>query len=233
MGRQTVPFLIERLEAGPSARVKRLLEKISTTPSEIYRQNKEMWQDRAAYLLGELGAAGQPAETNLTRAAASENWSLRGSAIVALMKIRGQPLEPLIEKLRDTTDYRAWYENAMMVAQFGTRAEPAIPILLEALQHSNNIIQAHALIALGRIARQPDQCVPAITPFLASPNVSDRQKAIGALLAFGTNALPARTEIRAALDDADPWVRQEAELAMKTLDAVKQSDAPKSLEPVR
>ena len=47
----------------------------------------------------------------------------------------------------------------------------------------------------------------------------------------GTNALSARTAIRAALGDSDYWVRHEAELAMKTLQAVRQSDdTPKSVE---
>jgi hypothetical protein len=47
-------LLVDELEDAPSERVKRLLEKLSTTPKEIYRQNKEMWQHRAAYLLGEF-----------------------------------------------------------------------------------------------------------------------------------------------------------------------------------
>ena len=224
MGHEAVPFLIERLEDAPSERVKSLLEKLSPTPKEIYRQRKQMWQHRAAYLLGEMGMAARSAEPNLTNAAASGNWSVRGAATVALMKIRQQPLAPLIETLRDTSDWQVWYENAMMVGQFGSRAEPAIPILLGALQHSNNIIQAHALIALGMIARQPDQCVPAIAPFMTSPNVSDRQKAIGALLAFGTNALTAKKAIEGALNDSDPWVRNQAERAMKTLARIESSE---------
>ena len=105
----------------------------------------------------------------------------------------------------------------MMVGQFGAEAEPAVPILLEALQHTNNVIQAHALIVSGMIARQPEQCIPAIVPFLTSANVSDRQKAIRALRDFGTNALPARHAIQGALNDSDPWVRSEAEDVMKLL----------------
>jgi HEAT repeat protein len=220
MGQEAVPFLIRRLEDAPSERVKSFLEKLSTTPKEIYRQRKEMWQHRAAYLLGEMGTAAQSAEANLTNAVGSGNWFMRGAATVALMKIREEPLNPLIEKLRDASDGQTWYENAMMVGQFGPRAEPAVPILLEALQHSNNIIQAHALIALGMIGRQPDKCVPAIIPFLTSPDLSDRQKAMGALRAFGTNALPAKKAIQGALNDSDPWVRREAESAMKTLSEI-------------
>ena len=217
MAAKAVHFLVRKLEAAPSAKVKGWLSSVSSTASEIYRQRKEMRQDRAAYLLGEMGPAAKSAESNLVRAAASGNWSLRGEATVALMKIRQQPPDPLIEKLKDTSDWQAWYEDAMMVGGFGARAEPAVPILLEALQHTNNIIQAHALIALGMIARQPAKCIPAIMPFLSSPNVSDRQKAMGALLAFGTNAVMASKAIQSALTDSDPWVRMQASRAMKLL----------------
>jgi len=223
MGQAAVPFLIERLEDAPSEGIKSLLGGLSTDSKELYRQRKEMWQDRAAYLLGEMRAEALSAEPALTNAAVSENWALRGAATVALMKIREEPLDPLIGKLRDTSDYKAWYENAMMVGQFHSQADSAVPILLDALQNSNNIIQGHALIALGMIATQPEKCVPAITPFLSSLNVSDRQKAIGALIAFGTNALPAKKAIEGALNDTDPWVRNQAERAVKVL---TESDSP-------
>ena len=106
----------------------------------------------------------------------------------------------------------------MKIGDFGKRAKPAIPILLESLRHTNNIIQAHALIALGMIGCEPEKCVPAIVPFLSSTSISDRQKAIGALLVFGTNALPARKVIQQATSDSDPWVRMEAKRAMAILD---------------
>jgi hypothetical protein len=125
--------------------------------------------------------------------------------------------------LKDTSDWQAWYENAMMVGRFGSRAEAAVPILLDALKHTNNIIQAHALIAVGMIARQPDRCIPAIMPFLSSSNDSDRQKGLGALLAFGTNAVVARNAIQAALTDSDPWVRRLAGRAMKKLDSMERT----------
>jgi HEAT repeat protein len=228
MGRDAVPFLVARLEDAPSERMKDWISTAWRTGGEIYRQRKQMWQCRAAYLLGEIGSDAGSAEAALTRVAASGNWAVRGEATVALMKLRRQPLDPLIEKLKDTADWQAWYENAMMVGQFGARAEPAVPILLEALQHSNNIVQAHALIALGLIGRQPDKCIPAIVPFLSSPSISDRQKAITALRGFGTNALVAIAAIRSALTDSDPWVRLQAEIAMKRFGPAAGADPPAS-----
>jgi hypothetical protein len=73
------------------------------------------------------------------------------------------------------------------------------------------------------IARQPDKCIPAILPFVTSPNLSDRQKAMGALLSFGTNALSAKKAIQSALNDSDYWVRKQARIAMKTLGKIESS----------
>lgn len=224
MGREAVPFLVAKLERVPSEEVKGLLSVVSRNAREAYRQRGQMWQSRAAYLLGEIGPIARSAEPNLTIAAASSDWALRGAATVALAKIRQQPSDPLIDQLKDTSDAQAWYENAMMVGQLGSRAERAIPILLEALNHTNNVIQAHALIALGMIARQPDKCVPAIMPFLNSPSVGHRQKAIGALLDFGTNAVVAKKAIQGLLSDPDPWVRKEAARAMKVFGTLGPSD---------
>jgi HEAT repeats len=78
--------------------------------------------------------------------------------------------------------------------------------------------EAHALIALGEIGCEPEQCVPAIVPFLSSTDIGQRQKAMGALSSFGTNALPARSAIQKALNDSDPWVRMEAKQAVAILD---------------
>ena len=232
MGSRAVPFLIGRLEAAPSERITVLLSHVWPTASLVYRQHKEMWQCRAAYLLGEIGPTARSAEPILAKWSASGNWSMRGEATVALMKIRQQPPDVLMEQLKDTSDFQAWYEKAMMVGEFGSRAERAIPIFLEALQHTNNVIQAHALIALGMIARQPEKCIPAILPFLTSPNLSDRQKAIGALRCFGTNAFIARTAIQSALADPDRWVRLEAERAMKKLGPMAGSEGgTKKAEP--
>ena len=144
--------------------------------------------------------------------------------MVALMKIKQEPPDALIEKLKDTRDWEAWYQNAITVGQFGYRAEPAIPILLEALQHTNSAIEVHALVALGMIGRQPDRCIPAILPFMTSPSLDYRQKAILALRLFGTNAFRARTAIKSALADPDPYVRLQAEIAMRKLGPMEGSE---------
>ena len=76
---------------------------------------------------------------------------------MALMEIRNEPPDPMIAKLADMSDWGSWHDNAMMVGQFGARAESAIPTLLIAFQQTNNVIQAHALIALGMIRSRPEK----------------------------------------------------------------------------
>ena len=78
----------------------------------------------------------------------------------------------------------------LLVGDFGTNAEPAIPLLIAALGTSDDIIMGHAAIALGEIHRQPEVCVPALIPLLSSPSVSSRQKSLGALGAFEAAATP-------------------------------------------
>ena len=211
MGAEAVPFLVQRLEDAPSAKLIGLFGWFSEMPKEIYRQRKQMWQSRAVFLLGEIGTEARGAGLALKAAEKSSDWHLQGSATVALMKINQESPDALIEKLGDTSNSDAWYRTAIMVGQFGDRAESAIPELLVALNHTNDVIHAHALVTLGMIASQPDKCVPALVPFLSSHRVGTRQKTIGTLAAFGTNALSAKVEIQGLLNDSDSVVRARAE----------------------
>jgi len=98
----------------------------------------------------------------------------------------------------------------MLVADFGTNAEPAIPLLISAVGTSNDIIIGHAAIALGEIHLQPGVCVPALIPLLSSPSVSTRQKSLGALGAFGAPATSAAPAMTSCLTDSGPRVRMQA-----------------------
>jgi HEAT repeat protein len=129
--------------------------------------------------------------------------------------MRHEPLGPYMERLKDKRDCNAWYQNAMLVADFGTNASAAVPLLLESLQDTNQVIQAHALIALGMIRTDPQACVPAVLPFMSHPSVALRQKAIFTLLCFKTDAQSASNQIVGALSDTDPWMRSQALEAIK------------------
>ena len=224
MGDKAVPYLISRLEEAPNHRILDWLKRYWSTGANIYRQQKTWGQSRSASLLGKMGINDDTVIKSLSVATNSHSWSLRGSATVALAKIRKEPVQPFIEKLRELSDPILWYQQAMMVAAFEDEAEPAIPIFLDAINHTNNIIQAHAIIAVGLIGLQPEKCIPQLTPFLDSPSISDRQKAMSALLMFGTNALPAKPIIKNLLNDPDRPVRNRAEHAMELFKAAEKGD---------
>ncbi len=124
---------------------------------------------------------------------------------------------PLIPALQDTSDPIKWYERAMLVSDFGTNAEAAVPLLLTALAATNDIVVGHAAIALGRIRKQPEVCVPALIPLLKSPSVSTRQKSLGALASFGMAATAAAPAVAQCMADPDPWVRMQSARLLKQM----------------
>jgi HEAT repeat protein len=147
------------------------------------------------------------------------SWYERGCALAALIKIRQESLKPYIEKLKDTSDSIVWYQNALMIGEFGADAASAIPHLISALGRTNDaVIQAHAIVALGMIHSRPGACVPAIAPFLHSPDVALRQKAVFALPQFRGGAKPVWADLIASLQDPDPWTRRRAQDALRQID---------------
>lgn len=186
-------------------------------------------KERLATALGRMGPAAQQAIPILTVVTADSIWYARNAAKAALVKIRGESIIPLIDRLEDTSDPIKWYEAAMLVGDFGTNAEPAIPLLISALGNANDLIIGHAAVALGEIHRQPEVCVPALIPLLSSPSVSTRQKSLIALSEFGATATSAVPAIRRCFRDSDPWVRMRAPTILKEIDSEAAAKAGEKL----
>lgn len=193
-----------------------------------YAQGRWDPRGQAAHSLGEFGPSAAQAIPELTAASTtfdlSSSWFPRMCARAALIKIKQETLAPYIEKVKDTSingisSLNDWYENALMIGEFGTNAAAAVPNLIAALGPTNHpVIQAHALIALGEIHSRPEVSVPAIVPFLTSSDVGLRQKAVFALTQFRGAAKPAWAELTQRLGDADPWTRRDAANALQTID---------------
>ena len=215
MGAKAVPFLISQLEARPS-KVMAALDTvlIRLRPREPYGRRLLFRKEQASRLLGEIGQPARPAIPALETAASNPMWFISTPARAALIKIRGDAFDSYIQLLKDRSNCMIWYPNAMMLGELGTNASAAVPLLLDALQDTNGIIQAHALIALGMIGCQPKRCVPAMIPFLTNLDVALRQKAFFAVRAFKREAHSARREIMVGLTDSDPWTRSQALLAV-------------------
>ena len=187
MQNRAIPYLIDKLRWKPRPIMLKLYQQFPRFPPFMsYVQGASNPRGPAAHALGQFGPLATNAIPQLlilsSNSDLSSSWYDRGCAQAALVKIRQEPLTPYIDKLKDTSDLDAWYQNAMMIGEFGADATNAIPNLLSALNPTNHpVIQAHAVIALGMIHSQPEVCVPAIVPFLSSPDVALRQKAVYAL----------------------------------------------------
>lgn len=212
MGSNVVPLLIAELEAPPSRigeafnSFQNLFRQWRTTYNELFLSRKA----NAAYLLGEMGEAANPAIPALETASSNSMSFVAIAAKVALIKIRKESLTPHIELLRDRSDYPKWSSSAMLLGAFGTNASAAVPLLLEALQRSHSIIQRDALMALGMMRSEPQACVPAVTPYLTNADITLRRYAFFTLLSFKNHARSASNEIALGLSDIDPWIRSQA-----------------------
>lgn len=229
MSGSAVPYLVEQLHWKPSARMQALYKRFPDFPPFIaYMSGSADPRGRAAHALGEFGplAAGAIPELTLasTTSDLNSSWYQRVCARAALIKIKQESLAPYIAKLEDTSISGVsalddWYQNALMIGEFGTNAAAAVPNLILALGPANDpVIQAHALIALGEIHSRPETAVQAIIPFLKSPDFALRQKAVFALSQFREAAKPAWPDLYQCLDDPDPYTRQAAAAALKSID---------------
>lgn len=233
MHHRAVPILARRLEWEPSEFLASLsLKYWNKFPIiGIYQQGVTDPRSRAAHDLGQLGDLATNAIPQLigltNKHDLNSSWHCRGEAAAALALIRREPLTPLFEPLNRTNDIDRFYQQAMLVGALGTNARPAIPLLLNALTNTHPVVQAHALIALGLIRSDPEQCVPAIMPFIAQTNaMSSRQKAAFALSAFVELSEPAQKALLAVKGDPDPYVRRVAEDALKRLQRKQMSTPP-------
>jgi HEAT repeat protein len=168
----------------------------------------------AARLLGDMGPAARAAVPALL-----STIDHTSPYRAALMKIRGQPVSILIEKLKDNTESYEWFYAAAIVGEFGTNAEPAIPMILSALQSPNAAdFRNAAALALGEIHCRPDLCLPALTSMLGVPPAYVRKTALEALAKFGPDAKPAVPKVVESLEDLNYYARVAATNALKAID---------------
>jgi HEAT repeat protein len=179
--------------------------------------NGTNWDDIAlrsatANALGEMGPSARLAIPQL--AAASEEPEIA----LALLRIQGESLGPMFERLADTSDPNKWRRTVTLVAGLGTNAEPAIPFLVTALHATNAEVQSQAIIALGQIHLRPEICIPVLIAQLNSTNSVLRGRSARALAGFGSEAKAVVPELLKCLDDPDLRLRTAATNALRLID---------------
>ena len=176
----------------------------------------------AAHALGEIGPAASAAASALEEV--TNDATLAPShavAAVALIKISQGSFQPFFERLKDTSDPNKWTRAAIEVGRLGTNADPAIPLLLAAFEHTNDAIQRTAVMAVGELHRRADLCLGPLVSLVNSANLI-RRSALDALARFGPAAKPVAPEIARWLDDSHPDVRSGATNILRLIDP----DAP-------
>jgi HEAT repeat protein len=193
---EAVPALLRRLSASKSA----------GPGSTATRQTAAWIVKPTVWALGEIGSAASPAVPVLQQVT-------NDFATVALIRIRRGSFQPFFERLRDTSDFTNWFDTVVEVEGLGSNAEPAIPLLLAALECTNEDVRETAVSAIGALHRRPDLCLGPLVGLL-NTNTSSRENVLHALSYFGPAAKPLAPEVARCLRDPDPAIRARAAYAL-------------------
>lgn len=223
MGKSAVPPLTGMLEKQDSAFKRKVLACAPRFPFLYWfiRQD-ESALDRgyAASALGEIGPAASNAVPALLRVCALTNSQINRTFIcpkarAALMKIRGEPLGPLVGELdQEDAGSTEWGCTARAVLEFGTNAAPAVPVFCRALKFPNIRARNFAAYALGHIHGNAELAVPALTESIKRGVSQNNAWALGE---FGPDAKLAVPILESHLRDSDPTVCVEILRALRRI----------------
>ena len=199
-----------KAEEAVPALIRRLTISTGTSSGSVAARQDAAWLLwPTAWALGEIGPAASPAVPLLQQVT-------NDFATVALIKIRRGSFQPFFERLRDTSNFTHWFGTAVQVEGLGSNAEPAIPLLVAALESTNKDIRDIAVSALGGLHRRPDLCLGPLVGLL-STNTGSRENVLHALSYFGPAAKPLAPEVARCLRDPDPAIRARAAYALSRM----------------
>jgi HEAT repeat protein len=199
------------------------LQRLITNSLSANVQGQWKGEDRglAAYALGSMGPAAQRAVPQIELLRKDSDLFVRSAAEAAFVKIAGNGLATILESLKDPSDWTNWFFAASATTFLGTNGAQAIPLLVEALQHTNAAVRDTALNSLSAIHTAPELTVPAILPLVAAANTNAGQRAIALsiLRNLGPSArgMVPTTTLLQALKDPDGNVRVHATNALRQI----------------
>ncbi len=116
----------------------------------------------AAWSLGNLGVAAEPAVSQLVGALARDDTNAVVAGALARIGPAAKAAVPeLVRSLASGDDGRRW-RAARTLGRIGPAAEPAVGALAIALQDPSSVVRAHAARALGRIGPGARPAAPAL-----------------------------------------------------------------------
>lgn len=241
MGKNAVPSLVHELSRSyiqhPYPRLEKYANRIPALRGRL--SPSPIDAIIAARALGEIGPSASNAIPMLLQVSPT-NWCYR-EARAALMKIRGEPVDPIIQQLNDYKpgEY-GFVDAALTVAEFGTNARAAVPALCHAITMTNVSFTQQYLQALHSIHSNPEICVPALVEFLqkfpSQPSyifsvIGKRwalRDAMLTLAMFGRDASSSVPILRNYISDPDPLVD---ETALQSLSQILPPEERKTLVP--
>jgi HEAT repeat protein len=210
MGKSAVPPLTGMLEKEDSAFKRKVLAYAPRFPFLYWfvpQDDSVLDRGYAASALGEIGPGASNAVPALLRVSALTNSQINRTFIcpkakAALMKIRGEPLGPLVRELeQENAGSVEWGCTARELLEFGTNALPAVPAFCGALKLPNFRARNFAAYALGHIHGNAELAVPALVESIRRGVSENNAWALGE---FGGEAKPAVPILESHLQDSDP-----------------------------
>jgi HEAT repeat protein len=196
-------------------------DKIAALPKiaallDAQRDDRAENRAAAARLIGGMKKDAHGATPEMEKAAASDaDAKVRSAAATAVAQIADTPeVVRVLKKVLTDKDPSVRLVAAARLRQLNRDAAPAAAELAAALADTEKNIAEAAAEALIRIGS------PAVEPLaeqLAATSLPARKLALACLVKLGPVAKPAASRIQKCKQDADPEVRQLAEVALKSL----------------
>lgn len=221
MDDRAVRWLVAQLEWKPSSFVRSVNS--VTRKASIVIADKPDRRERAAMLLGSLGAKAKAAIPHLERlkATASEPRAsaCRHAAEAALILVRGEPVAAALDRLLQGSDPARFETASLTLAYLGMQARDAVPQLISLLDPTNRpSVRANAAMALGAIRQSSSESVPALALVLSAPEPNLVEQALASLAVFGTNASAASPAVVKLLSGPNQWVAARASNVLAVID---------------
>jgi hypothetical protein len=228
MGTNALPFLVKQAEYEIPAWRMSLLRAHSRLPTwmrsdwiraQVFPLELRRRSGQAMIGFHVLGREAYAAIPELSRhlcgQAAKSHATSRLNAASALVAIGGpDALPPLLAAMTNqamSEDRRMFIVEIMRYFDYqGPELSNAVPVLIDTLQSTNELMSSHAASALGHFHIEPEACVPALSNKALSATSQVRAGSIDALGQFGPAALPALSVISNALFDSDIRIREVA-----------------------
>ncbi len=132
-----------------------------------------------------------------------EDSTVKNRAAKALAGF-GSAAAPACERLARmafTESFHSVWWIPLALRDMGTEAAPAVPILVEALQHSNTEVRENGLMALNRLGSRARQAIPSVMKLVSDSSETIRWQAIEALSSMGAESDEAIRVFARALED--------------------------------